>query len=196
ARGEPAPGRRRPPPRRARGLLRAALPPVPGFPLMPKLFATCPKGLEYLLRDELRALGADDAREALAGVHFSGPLALAYRACLWSRLASRVLMPLAEFDAADADALYAGTQSIDWSAHLAPDGTLAIDAVGQTGALNNTQFVALRTKDAVVDQFRERAGTRPGVDVERPSIRLNVRLHRGRATLSLDLSGSPLHRRG
>ncbi len=163
---------------------------------MSKLFATCPKGLEYLLRDELRALGAEDAREALAGVHFSGSLELAYRACLWSRLASRVLMPLAEFDAADADALYAGTQSVDWPAHLSPDGTLAIDAVGQTGALNNTQFVALRTKDAIVDQFREQGGTRPGVDVERPSIRLNVRLHRGRATLSLDLSGSPLHRRG
>src|SRR5665213_2370931 len=85
------------------------------------LFATCPKGLELLLRDELRALGAADAREALAGVHFSGPLELAYRACLWSRLASRILLHIAEFDAADADALYAGVQSIDWSEHLAND---------------------------------------------------------------------------
>ncbi len=84
------------------------------------LFATCPKGLEYLLRDELRELGAEDAREALAGVHFSGTLELAYRACLWSRLASRVLLQLAEFESADADALYAGLQRIDWSQHLAP----------------------------------------------------------------------------
>jgi 23S rRNA (guanine2445-N2)-methyltransferase / 23S rRNA (guanine2069-N7)-methyltransferase len=161
-----------------------------------RLFATCPKGLEYLLRDELRALGADDAREGLAGVALSGPLELAYRACLWSRLASRVLLQLAEFDAADADALYAGVQAIDWSQHLAVDGTFAIDAVGSAGALKHTQYVALRAKDALVDQFRERTGARPDVDVERPSIRLNVRLHKGRATLSLDLSGTPLHRRG
>lgn len=163
---------------------------------MPTLFATCPKGLEYLLRDELRALGAEDAREALAGVHFSGTLELAYRACLWSRLASRVLLHLAEFEAADADALYAGVQSVDWSEHLAVNGTFAVDAVGGAGALKHSQYVALRTKDAVVDQFRERTGTRPDIDVEWPSIRLNVRLARGRAMLSLDLSGTPLHRRG
>jgi 23S rRNA (guanine2445-N2)-methyltransferase / 23S rRNA (guanine2069-N7)-methyltransferase len=161
-----------------------------------ELFATCPKGLEYLLRDELRALGAEDAREALAGVHFGGSLELAYRACLWSRLASRVLLRLAEFDAADADALYAGVQAIDWANHLAADGSFAVDAVGGSNALNNTQFIALRTKDAIVDQFRRNAGTRPDVSVEQPSIRLNVRLHRNRATVSLDLSGTPLHRRG
>ncbi len=160
------------------------------------LFATCPKGLEYLLRDELRALGADDAREALAGVHFSGTLALAYRACLWSRLASRILLRLAEFDAADADALYAGVQGIDWSQHLALEGTFAVDAVSGASQLRHTQYIALRTKDAIVDQFRERCGERPGVDVGRPSIRLNVRLHRDRASVSLDLAGMPLHRRG
>ena len=147
------------------------------------LFATCPKGLEYLLRDELRALGADDAREALAGVHFSGTLALAYRACLWSRLASRILLRLAEFDAADADALYAGVQGIDWSQHLALEGTFAVDAVSGASQLRHTQYIALRTKDAIVDQFRERCGERPGVDVGRPSIRLNVRLHRDRASV-------------
>lgn len=163
---------------------------------MATLFATCAKGLEYLLRDELRALGADDAREALAGVHFSGPRELAYRACLWSRLASRVLLQLAEFDAPDADALYAGAQAIDWSEHLAPDGTFAIDAVGGGGALRHTQFIALRTKDAIVDQFRERSGTRPDVDVERPSIRINVRVHKARASIAIDLAGLPLHRRG
>lgn len=163
---------------------------------MPILFATCAKGLEYLLRDELRALGADDAREALAGVHFSGPLELAYRACLWSRLASRVLLQLAEFDAVDAEALYAGVRTIDWAMHIPEGGTFAIDAVGGGAALKHTQFIALRAKDAIVDQFRERTGARPDVDVERPSIRINVRVHRGRASLSLDLAGTPLHRRG
>ncbi len=160
------------------------------------LFATCPKGLELLLRDELRALGAEDAHEALAGVHFSGPLELAYRACLWSRLASRILVRIAEFDAADADSLYAGVQTIDWSEHLSLEGTFAIDAVSGASALTHTQYIALRSKDAIVDQFRERSGERPNIDVERPSIRINVRLYRNRATLSLDLSGTPLHRRG
>ena len=159
-------------------------------------FATCAKGLEYLLRDELVALGASDVHEALAGVRFAGDLRAGYRACLESRLASRILMPLAEFDAADADALYAGVGKIDWSEHLEADGTIAVDANSAASALSHTQFVAQRVKDAVVDQFRERTGTRPGVDLERPSIRLNIRLYRDRATLSLDLSGTPLHRRG
>ena len=163
---------------------------------MAKLFATCPKGLEYLLRDELRALGAEDAHEALAGVHFSGPLELGYRACLWSRLASRVLLQLHEFEAPDADALYGGVQAVDWSAHLAADASFAVDAVGGSGTLRNTQFIALRAKDAVVDQLRARTGTRPDIDVDRPSIRLNLRLHKGRVGLALDLSGTPLHRRG
>ncbi len=163
---------------------------------VPALFATCPKGLEYLLRDELRALGAEDAHEALAGVHFSGSPQLAYRACLWSRLASRILIRLGEFEAIDADALHAGVQAIDWSQHLAPSGTFAIDAVGVSATLRNTQYIALRCKDAIVDQFRERTGARPDIDVERPSVRINVRIHRDRASVSLDLAGIPLHRRG
>lgn len=160
------------------------------------LFATCPKGLELLLRDELRALGATDAHEALAGVHFSGPLELAYRACLWSRLASRILLRIAQFDAADADALYAGVQGIDWAEHLALESTFAVDAVSGASALTHTQYIALRSKDAIVDQFRKRTGERPNIDVAQPSIRINVRLYRNQATLSLDLSGTPLHRRG
>ncbi|WP_114238186.1 bifunctional 23S rRNA (guanine(2069)-N(7))-methyltransferase RlmK/23S rRNA (guanine(2445)-N(2))-methyltransferase RlmL [Dyella sp. C9] len=163
---------------------------------MSAFFATCPKGLEYLLRDELVALGASDVREALAGVHFAGSLEMAYRACLWSRLASRVLMPLAEFDAATDDALYAGVQAIDWSQHLASHATLAVDANSAQSKLTHSQFIAQRVKDAVVDQFRQRDGSRPGVDTDEPDIRINLRLRRDRATLSLDLAGAPLHRRG
>ena len=163
---------------------------------MSAYFATCPKGLEYLLRDELAALGAEDVREALAGVYFSGPLEIAYRACLWSRLASRVLLPLAEFDAADGDALYAGVEAIDWSKHLAAHGTLAVEAVTAQSKLTHSQFVALRVKDAVVDQFRQRDGSRPDVDTEEPDVRIHLRLRRDRATLSIDLAGAPLHRRG
>jgi len=163
---------------------------------MSRWFATCPKGMEYLLRDELAALGAQDAHEALAGVHFEGPLETAYRACLWSRLASRILLPLAEFDATTDDALYAGVQAIDWSQHLAAHATLAVDAHTALSKLTHSQFIAQRVKDAVVDQFRQQGGTRPGVDTEEPDVRLNLRLKRDRATLSLDLAGSPLHRRG
>jgi 23S rRNA (guanine2445-N2)-methyltransferase / 23S rRNA (guanine2069-N7)-methyltransferase len=159
-------------------------------------FATCAKGLEYLVRDELAALGAADAHEKLAGVAFTGDLAQGYKACLESRLASRILLKLDEFEARDSDALYAGVQRTDWSQHLDADGTLAVDAVSGASQLAHTQFVAQRVKDAIVDQFREQTGTRPGVDLETPSIRVNLRLHRDVATLSLDLSGAPLHRRG
>ncbi|SFN26247.1 bifunctional 23S rRNA (guanine(2069)-N(7))-methyltransferase RlmK/23S rRNA (guanine(2445)-N(2))-methyltransferase RlmL [Dokdonella immobilis] len=163
---------------------------------MSQFFATCPKGIEYLLRDELVALGASDVHEALSGVHFSGTLADAYRACLWSRLASRILMPLSDFAAADEQALYDGVQQIDWSQHLGVNDTLAVDAVSNASLLRHTRYLAQKVKDAVVDQFRDRDGERPGVDLERPSIRLNLLLRKDRALLSLDLSGTPLHRRG
>jgi 23S rRNA (guanine2445-N2)-methyltransferase / 23S rRNA (guanine2069-N7)-methyltransferase len=152
--------------------------------------------MEYLLRDELLALGAASAHEALAGVHFEGTLETAYRACLWSRLASRILLPLAEFEAADTDALYAGAQAIDWSAHLAVDGSFAIDATVAQSAITHNRYAALRVKDAIVDQFRERTGARPDVELERPQLRVNLHLKKNRATLSLDLAGEPLHRRG
>ena len=161
-----------------------------------KFFATCPKGLEYLLVDELKTLGAAEVHEALAGVHFSGGLDAGYRACLWSRLASRVLMPITEFDAADADALYRGALEVDWSAHFASAATFAVDAVGSTQGITHTQFAALRVKDAIVDQFRERDGERPSVDTELPSVRVNLVLRRGQAILSIDLAGAPLHQRG
>ena len=162
---------------------------------MTVFFATCPKGIEYLLCDELAALGAD-AHEALAGVRFEGDLEYAYRACLESRLASRILVPLAEFDAADADALYAGVRAIDWTEHLAPDATLAIDASGGSGAITHSGFAAQKVKDAIADQCRERFDMRPTIQRDRPDVRLNLRLHKGHATLSLDFSGEPLHRRG
>ncbi|MDE1886235.1 MAG: bifunctional 23S rRNA (guanine(2069)-N(7))-methyltransferase RlmK/23S rRNA (guanine(2445)-N(2))-methyltransferase RlmL [Xanthomonadaceae bacterium] len=159
-------------------------------------FATCPKGLEYLLVDELKTLGAADVREALAGVHFTGELDVGYRACLWSRLASRVLMTLAEFDVPDADALYAGARAIGWSEHLGLTTSFAVDAVGATPGVTHSQYAALRVKDAIVDAFREATGERPNVDTENPGLRVNLVLRRGRAIISLNLSGAPLHQRG
>jgi len=159
-------------------------------------FASCPKGLEYLLVDELKAIGGADVREALAGVHFRGELAIGYAACLWSRLASRILMPLTEFAVEDADALYAGVRSIDWNEHLRVDDTFAVDAVGSTHGITHSQFAALRVKDAIVDQFRESSGDRPSIDTEQPALRVNLVLRRGKAIVGIDLSGTPLHQRG
>jgi 23S rRNA (guanine2445-N2)-methyltransferase / 23S rRNA (guanine2069-N7)-methyltransferase len=161
-----------------------------------RYFAACPKGLEYLLVDELKAMGALHAREGLAGVRFEGDATLGYRACLWSRLASRVLLPVAEFDAADEAALYAGTSAVEWQEHLDPTGTLAVDAHGRTRTLVNTQFAAQRVKDAIVDQCRARHGQRPDVERERPDVRVHLMLKHERATLSIDLSGDALFQRG
>ncbi len=163
---------------------------------MRQYFASCSKGLEYLLRDELSALGATEVHEARAGVHFSGTLETAYRACLESRLASRILMPLAEFDAPDADVLATEVGQIDWGKHMRSDNSMAVDAVCVQSHLDHSRFASQRVKDAVVDQFRERCGERPSVDLESPDIRLNLFLKRDRAILSLDLSGESLHRRG
>ena len=159
-------------------------------------FGTCPKGIESLLADELRVLGAEAVKETRAGVAFQGTLATAYRACLWSRLASRVLLTLARFPAASAEALYAGVQGLHWGEHLDAHGTLAVDFTGTGSGITHSRFGALKVKDAIVDQLREESGARPSVDTGRPDVRVNVYLYRDEATLSLDLSGESLHRRG
>lgn len=160
-----------------------------------KFFFPCAKGLEYLLADELTALGATRATAAVAGANAEGEAELAYRVVLFSRLASRALWPLAEFDCPDEHALYDGTQAIDWGKHVAPEGTLAVDANVSGPGLTHARYAAQKVKDAIVDQFRERSGVRPSVDTESPDLRLNLSVRKGRATLSVDLGG-PLHRRG
>ena len=159
-------------------------------------FVSCAKGLEYLLADELKALGCERATATVAGVNASGSLADAQRAALWSRTASRVLWPLADWDCPDEHALYAGARAIDWHQHLDADMTLAVDAHVSGRAITHARYAAQRTKDAVVDAFRERDGSRPDVDLEAPDLRLNMVLRKGRALLSVDLGGGPLHRRG
>lgn len=160
------------------------------------LFATCPKGLEGLLLAELVDLGATDTKETVAGVSFQGDIALAYRACLWSRLANKVLLPLTEFPVGDQNSLYNGARDVPWEQHLGPQNTLAVDFLGSSGAIRNTQFGALKIKDALVDRLRDVMGERPSVSKQNPDIRINARLHKGRVTISLDLSGESLHRRG
>jgi len=160
-----------------------------------QFFATTAKCLEPLLAEELAAVGARDVQAERAGVSFGGPLEAAYRACLWSRVANRVLLPLASFRAATPEALYEGVRRIDWRDHLDARGTLAVDAALSDSRLTHSHYAALKAKDAIVDQFRDRSGTRPSVDTVRPDVRVNVYVQRDRATVSLDLSGDSLHRR-
>ncbi|KGM57154.1 50S rRNA methyltransferase [Lysobacter arseniciresistens ZS79] len=161
-----------------------------------KFFASCGKGLEYLLADELVALGCTRATAAIAGVNVEGGLVDAQRAVLWSRLASRVLWPLAEFDCADERALYAGIAALPWPEHLADGDTIAVDAHVSGDGLTHARYAAQRVKDAVVDVMRDATGARPDVDVEHPDLPLNLVVRKGRAILSVDLGGGPLHRRG
>lgn len=161
-----------------------------------RFFATAPKGMEGLLADELRQLGAANVGETRAGVGFQCELTTAYRICLWSRIANRVLMPMAQFPAADPEALYAGVQEVNWSEHLESDATLAVEFNSLRSAITHTQFGAQKVKDAICDQLRHETGERPSVDRDRPDLRINVFLFRDHATVNIDLSGESLHRRG
>ena len=158
-------------------------------------FATTAKGMEELLTAELQALGASAITTQRAGASFAGSLEVAYRVCLWSRVANRVLLPLATFAAATPQALYEGVRTIRWSDHLDARRTLAVDCATSHSSMAHSHYGALKTKDAIVDQLRAQSGARPSVDVAQPDVRVNVYLHEDRAVVSIDLSGESLHRR-
>lgn len=165
--------------------------------MMAKFFATCPKGVEELLYQELVCLGVRQAQQTVAGVHFSGDLKTAYRVCLWSRLANRVLMTLARFSAKTPDDLYDKVYSVvNWDEHMEADSTLAVDFAEAGSKKLHSHYATLRIKDAIVDQFRERFKARPSINPEQSDIRVNVYVKHNKATLSLYLSGESLHRRG
>lgn len=158
--------------------------------------ASCPRGLADLLRVELETFGAEDARERASGVAFRGTLDVAYRACLGSRIANRVLLEVARLEAADAEELYRGVRALDWTRHIGMGATLACEFSGRHPTITHTHFGALKLKDALCDALREQGGFRPDVARERPSVRVCAHAHRERVTLSIDLSGESLHRRG
>lgn len=159
-------------------------------------FATCAPGLEPLLFAEVRALKLSRAEQQTGGVYFEGTLADAARANLWLRTAVRVLMRLVRFRAEAADELYRGTQAIDWSRFLAPEGKLVVAAHANESLLDHTLFVEQRVKDAICDQFRARTGQRPSVDKDAPDLGVHVHLFRDRCSLLVDTSGESLHKRG
>ncbi|WP_122859078.1 bifunctional 23S rRNA (guanine(2069)-N(7))-methyltransferase RlmK/23S rRNA (guanine(2445)-N(2))-methyltransferase RlmL [Pseudomonas viridiflava] len=161
-----------------------------------ELFLTCPKGLEGLLAEEATALGLEDTREHTSAIRGSADMETAYRLCLWSRLANRVLLVLKRFPMKDAEDLYHGVLDVEWHDHLESDGTIAVEFSGHGSGIDNTHFGALKVKDAIVDKLRTPDGERPSVDKINPDLRVHLRLDRGEAILSLDLSGHSLHQRG
>ena len=163
---------------------------------MNEYLVTAPTGAADLLAAELAAQGAENCRDRPWGVTFSGPLEVAYRTCLWSRVASRVLLRLHAGAAATPEALYALAREIDWSKHLGVGATLAVDFDSTRSAISHTRFGALKVKDAIVDQLRELRAVRPDVDTVRPDVRVSVRVVADEAVFALDLAGESLHRRG
>ena len=159
-------------------------------------FAAVPRGAEELAAAELAALGITNAKPGKGGVTFRTDRAGLYRANLWLRTASRVLVQLALFPCSNPAELYAGVHAIPWQELITPDMTLAVDCSLRDSALTHSGFVALKTKDAVVDRIRESCGKRPNVDTASPDVRINVHLHKNACTISLDSSGDSLDRRG
>jgi 23S rRNA (guanine2445-N2)-methyltransferase len=159
-------------------------------------FATCARGIEEVLASELRELGAENVLIGRGGVHFAGNKALTYKANLWLRTAIRVLCPVLEANVTTPEELYDAVRTIDWSQYLTPDHTLAVDCNVRDSKITHSQYAALKTKDAICDQFVDKVGRRPSVDVERPMIGLNLHIYKDQAVLSLDSSGDSLHKRG
>jgi len=161
-----------------------------------KFLASAPRGFADLVARELGACGAAQLRERSSGVAFAGTLESAYRACLWSRSANRVYLELAHFEARDAAEFHAAVRRIDWAAHLGPATTLACDFSGRHPAISHTHFGALKLKDGIVDALRLATGARPDVALERPGVRVHAHARGTNITVSIDLSGDSLHRRG
>jgi 23S rRNA (guanine2445-N2)-methyltransferase / 23S rRNA (guanine2069-N7)-methyltransferase len=161
-----------------------------------RFVASSPRGFGDLLARELTALGASDVRERALGVEFAAPLAVAYRACLESRVASRVFLVVAQFEAATDAQFYDAARAVDWRQHIDPSRTIACDFTGRHPEIIHTRFGALRLKDAICDYLRDKTGSRPDIETERPGVRIHAHANGPKITVSLDLSGEGLHRRG
>lgn len=163
---------------------------------MLNFFAAAPRGYEYALSLELVELGAKDVKESVAGVYFSAPLELAYRITLWSRLASRIVMVIYKGPCETPEQLYNAAYCIDWQTHFSNKSTFSIDFHGVGGFIKNSQFGALKVKDAVVDRFRDDGLNRPDVGRSEADFRIDAHYRRGQITLGINFSGPALHQRG
>lgn len=159
-------------------------------------FATCAKGLEPLLFDELQQLNLPGVKQTQAGCYFEGEIADAYRACLWSRIASRILLKLGQAPAQQAQDIPAAVAQTEWEQHFTPGHTFSVDFNGSHEEIRHTQFGAQLVKDGIVDRFRAIGAERPSVDRQQPQLRIAAHLHKHQLSWYIDLSGESLHRRG
>jgi len=159
-------------------------------------FASAPRGLEDLLLEEIRALGAAEAAAVAGGVGFSGSWETCYRVNLWSRIASRVLWRVAQFEYRDESDLYAAAHALPWPEFFDVGRTLRVNVTAQKSPLRSLEFATLRIKDAVCDRFRDALGRRPDVERASPDVRVHAFLEAQRGALYLDTSGEPLFKRG
>ena len=153
-------------------------------------------GLEPILAKELTQLGANDVQIGRRMVSFTGDKEMLYRANFQLHTAIKILKPISHFKAKSADDVYEAISKIDWTKYLDNDKTFAVDSVVFSEEFRHSKFVSYKVKDAIVDQFRERTGSRPNISVSSPDIRLNIHIAEDQCTLSLDSSGESLHRRG
>lgn len=159
-------------------------------------FASCPKDMELLLAEELSQYHVDNIKQTVAGVYFSGSEEALYRACFWTRLANRIVVPLLKFTATSWDEFYRGLRQFNWDEHFSVKDTFAFRATVHASELNNSIYAAQKAKDAVADYFREKTGERPNVELIQPDIQFHLYIERTDITLSIDLCGESLHRRG
>lgn len=161
-----------------------------------KFTVTAARGMLPLLATELAEMAIKDTKQEQGNIRFTGSLEEAYRVCLWSRVAIRVLMPIAHFSAKTTDELYQGIRDLAWEKHIDVEGTVAVDFNSFRSKIHHTQYGAQRVKDGIVDRFREQTGERPSVELFQPDLRVNVYLKNNQAIVSIDLSGESLHKRG
>ncbi|KAB4484509.1 RNA methyltransferase [Bacteroides thetaiotaomicron] len=162
------------------------------FEMIAKTF----QGLEEILAEELTTLGANDIQIGRRMVSFTGDKRMMYKANFCLRTAIRILKPIKNFTAKDADEVYNQIQAIPWEEYLDVNKTFAIDAVVFSEEFRHSKFVSYKVKDAIVDYFRKKTGKRPSVRINNPDVLLNIHIAQTTCTLSLDSSGESLHRRG
>lgn len=163
---------------------------------MTEYFATVARGLENLAAKELESLGASSIQPEFTGVKFTGDQTLLYRVNLWSRIIFRVLVPISKFRCYHAEMLYKEVQKIAWENYLTPQDTFAVHCTGSNPQLNHTHFTALQVKNAIIDQQRQRFGKRSSIEKDNPDLSINIHIDKEYGIISLDSSGSSLHRRG
>ncbi len=163
---------------------------------MQSFLALTSPGIEVLLADEIKNLGGEQVVQKPEGVYFSGSIELGYKISLWTRLATRVMLKLGEGEALNKEQLFKAASSINWLEHFTSETTFAIDFVGYSEEIRNSQFGGLTIKDAIVDQFRDQGHERPNVDKKSPQISFQARLLRDQVFIYLDFSGRGLFQRG